>query len=69
MNKIHPILEDILQSHGICPTLSPAKKLLSDIHWLIHDACVAMSEGNQDEAEALLARADQLAHDEGDLIK
>lgn len=69
MSDVHPILEGILQSHGLCPIPSPAKKLLSDIHWLIHDACFALSEGRQDEAKKMLAKADQLSHDEGDLIK
>lgn len=52
-----------------CPVLSPARRLLDEIHWLIHDACFALSQGQQDEAKALLLKADILSHDEGDLIK
>jgi hypothetical protein len=67
MHKVHPIFEGICES--ICPTISPAKRLMSEIHWLIHDACFSLSQGNLSEAKELLAKADQLSHDDEGLIK
>lgn len=69
MTQIHPLFESILETHGICPVLSPAKKLMSEVHWLIHEASFAISEGRIDEAKELLAKADQLSHDDQGLIK
>lgn len=33
------------------------------VHWLIHDACSEIAQGNFDEAKNMLYRADKLSHD------
>lgn len=33
------------------------------VHWLIHDASFAISQGNLDQAKSSLAIADQMTHD------
>lgn len=61
-------LADIVRP-AACPVLSPAQKLLDEIHWLIHDAAYAFRIGNNEEGHALLAKADKLAHDQDGIIK
>lgn len=36
---------------------------MNKIHWMIHEACYAISHGNTDEAQKILAKADKLSHD------
>ena len=45
-------------------TKSCTNSPLEKIHWLIHDASYAITQGNPDEAKKLLAEADQMCHEE-----
>lgn len=44
---------------------NPDPKSQSDIeklHWMIHEACYAISQGKTEEAHKILVEADQLSH-------
>lgn len=45
----------------IDPVVVKSKAL--EAHWLVHHACFAISENKLEEAQKMLAEADQILHD------